>query len=177
MRVQTITPAELVHLRTQGQPVEIIDVRTPAEFHEIRADTARLFPLDALNPRSIMEARTGKADDPLYLICRSGGRSHVAAEQFMAAGYPNVVNVLGGTMAWEKLGLPVLRGERKTISLERQVRIVAGSLVLVGAVLGAFVHPAFIALAAFIGAGFLFSGITDTCGMGMLLARMPWNRA
>ncbi len=73
-------------------------------------------------------------------------------------------------------GCPVDVRGKKTISLERQVRIAAGLLVLLGALLGWLVHPAFIGLSAFIGAGLLFSGITDTCGMGMILARMPWNQ-
>src|SRR5271157_3127554 len=89
--------------------------------------------------------------------------------------YHNVVNVEGGTLEWERAGLPVVRG-KKTVSLERQVRIAAGSLVVLGTGLGAFVHPGFLALSAFVGAGLVFAGITDTCGMGMLLARMPWNR-
>jgi len=67
------------------------------------------------------------------------------------------------------------RGKR-TISLERQVRIAAGSLVLLGAVLSLLVHPYFIGLAAFVGAGLVFAGVTDTCGMAMCLARMPWNQ-
>jgi hypothetical protein len=86
-----------------------------------------------------------------------------------------VVNVEGGTQAWDQAGLPVIRGE-KTISLERQVRIAAGLLVVSGTALGAFVHPYFLGLAAFVGAGLVFAGITDTCGMGMILARMPWNQ-
>ena len=77
-------------------------------------------------------------------------------------------------MACVESGLPVARG-KKAISLERQVRIAAGSLVLLGAALS-FVHPAFIGVSAFVGAGLVFAGITDTCGMGMILARMPWNR-
>ena len=64
----------------------------------------------------------------------------------------------------------------KVISLERQVRIAAGLLVLVAVTLGWLVHPAFLGLAAFVGAGLVFAGVTDTCGMGLLLARMPWNR-
>ena len=78
-------------------------------------------------------------------------------------------------MACIAAGLPVVRG-KKAISLERQVRIAAGSLVVVGALLGWSVHPAFVGLSAFVGAGLVFAGITDTCGMGMILARMPWNR-
>jgi rhodanese-related sulfurtransferase len=113
-------------------------------------------------------------NEPLYVICRSGSRGQKACEQFQKAGFTNVQNVDGGTLACIDAGLPVVRG-RKAISLERQVRIAAGSLVLAG-VLGSFVHPAAIGLAAFVGAGLIFSGITDTCGMGMLLARMPWNQ-
>jgi hypothetical protein len=85
-----------------------------------------------------------------------------------------VVNIEGGTLACVEAGLPVVRG-KKAISLERQVRIAAGSLVLLGAALS-FVHLAFIGLSAFVGAGLVFAGITDTCGMGMMLARMPWNQ-
>ena len=81
----------------------------------------------------------------------------------------------GGTLACEAANLPVVRGQ-KAISLERQVRIAAGSLVLIGAILGFWVDPYWIALAAFVGAGLIFAGITDTCGMAMLLARMPWNQ-
>ncbi len=70
---------------------------------------------------------------------------------------------------------PLERGTTKVISLERQVRIVAGSLVVIGVVLGYFVHPWFVGLSAFVGAGLVFAGITDFCGMGLLLAKFPWN--
>jgi rhodanese-related sulfurtransferase len=176
MSVPTITPNELEALRRQGRTIELIDVRTPVEYREVHAEPARLVPLDALDPKALMEARNGTRDEPLYLICRSGSRGRQACERFHAAGYTNVVNVEGGTQAWEQAGLPVVRG-KKGISLERQVRIAAGALVVLGTALGAFVHPAFLAVAAFVGAGLIFAGVTDTCGMGMLLARMPWNRA
>jgi rhodanese-related sulfurtransferase len=87
----------------------------------------------------------------------------------------HVVCVEGGTDAWEQAGLPVVRGH-KVISLDRQVRMAAGLLVLLGVGLSFLVHPAFSALSAFVGAGLLFAGITDTCGMAMLLAKMPWNQ-
>lgn len=174
MSVSTIRPSELEE-RRRRQVVDLIDVRTPTEYREIHAEPARLVPLDSLDPDAVMRARNGSAEDPLYVICRSGGRGRQAAERFQAAGYRNVVNVEGGTIAWEQSGLPVIRGP-KSISLERQVRIAAGALVLIGTTLGSIVHPGFLALAAFVGAGLIFAGITDTCGMGMLLARMPWNR-
>jgi rhodanese-related sulfurtransferase len=122
-----------------------------------------------------MQARNGVRDEPLYVICRSGSRGRQACEKFVAAGFTNVVNVEGGTLACVESGLPVVRG-KKMILLERQVRIAAGSLVLIGAALGWLVHPAFIGLSAFVGGGLVFAGVTDTCGMGMMLARMPWNQ-
>ena len=99
----------------------------------------------------------------------------MACEKFVAAGYHNVVSVEGGTAAWEAAGFPVQRG-KKAVSLERQVRILAGALVLLGAMLAWFVHPAFVFLSGFIGAGLVFAGVTDTCGMAMALGRMPWNQ-
>ena len=175
MDVATITPGKLESLRQQGRAVDLIDVRTPVEYREVHAEDARPVPLDRLEPRALMEARNGPKGEPLYVICRSGSRGRQACEAFQAAGFTNVVNVEGGTLAWEQAGLPVVRG-RKAMSLERQVRIAAGSLVVLGTALGAFVHPAFLGLAAFVGAGLVFAGVTDTCGMGMMLARMPWNR-
>jgi rhodanese-related sulfurtransferase len=175
MSLATISPRELDAQRQNGQTVELIDVRTPVEFQEVHCSYARNVPLSDLNPRELMQKRTVLADQPLYVICRTGSRGKQACEKFHAAGFSNVVNVEGGTLAWEQAGLPVVRG-RKIMSLERQVRIAAGLLVVIGAVLGYFVHPWFIGLSAFVGAGLIFAGVTDTCGMGLLLARMPWNQ-
>jgi rhodanese-related sulfurtransferase len=172
MSVTTITPQRLADLCKSGK-IDLLDVRTPVEFRELHATDARNVPLDQLDPATIMQART--SDEPLYVLCRSGGRGKQACEKFLAAGFTNVVNVEGGTLAWAECGLPVVRG-KKAISLERQVRIAAGSLVLLGLLLAWLVHPAFLALSAFIGAGLVFAGVTDTCGMGLLLARMPWNQ-
>ncbi len=176
MDVPTITPVGLEALRRRGDPVELIDVRTPVEYRQVHAEFARSIPLDRLDPRSIMGSRSGPIDQILYVICRSGSRGRQACEAFQAVGFPNVVNVEGGTLAWEQAGLPVVRG-KKAVSLERQVRIAAGSLVVLGTALGALLHPAFVGVAAFVGAGLVFAGVTDTCGMGMILARMPWNGA
>ncbi len=175
MEVVTIGPRELAGKRQGGEPVELIDVRTPVEYREVHCPFARNVPLSDLDPKVIITARNGTADKPLYVICRSGSRGKQACEKFLAAGYTNVVNVEGGTLAWANCGLPVNRG-KKAISLERQVRIAAGKLVVLGAVLGYFVHPYLIGLSAFVGAGLVFAGVTDTCGMGLLLTRMPWNR-
>lgn len=174
MSVTKISPQELHERRQQGK-CDLIDVRTPAEYGEVHATDAVNLPLDRLSPKDVMQSRNGSADQPLYVICKSGNRAGKACDKFISAGYDNVVNVEGGTDAWASAGLPVVRG-KKAISLERQVRIAAGFLVLVGALLGIFVHPYFAGLSAFVGAGLMFAGITDTCGMAMVLAKMPWNQ-
>ncbi len=87
-------------------------------------------------------------------------------------GFTNVANVVGGTLAWDQAGLPVVR-RKKAISPERQVRIAAGALGQIGAVLGEFVDPYWIGLSGFVGTGLMFAGITGTCAMGLMLARMP----
>jgi rhodanese-related sulfurtransferase len=175
MKIPTIRPEELEALRKRGEPVELIDVRTPLEFRAVHAEAARLVPLDRLDGPAVKELLEGTGGSPIYLICRSGGRSLKAARKLVEAGGLNVVNVEGGMLAWERAGLPVFRGE-PMISLERQVRIAAGSLVVTGTALGLLVHPGFFGLSAFVGAGLVFAGITDTCGMGLLLALMPWNQ-
>lgn len=175
MSVSTISPQQLAE-RCQGAgKLDLIDVRTPVEFREVHVAFARNVPLDRLDPAALLASRPGSKEEPVYLICRSGSRGRQACEKFLAAGFANVVNVEGGTLACVEAGLPVVRGQ-KAVSLERQVRIAAGLLVLLGAGLGLLVHPAFIGLAAFVGAGLVFAGVTDTCGMGMMLARMPWNQ-
>lgn len=173
MIVTTISPKQLSDMVQAGKSVELIDVRTPVEYREVHVEGARNVPLDQLNATQLAAAQNG-SDQPLYVICRSGGRGKQACEKLHAAGYLHVVNVEGGTQAWDQAGLPVVRG-KKAISLERQVRITAGSLVLLGT-LGALVNPYWIGLAGFVGAGLVFAGITDTCGMGMMIARMPWNQ-
>jgi rhodanese-related sulfurtransferase len=170
--LEVISPSALGNLRKAG-PVALIDVRTPMEFRQIHADEATNVPLDQFDPAAVLAAHP---EETLYLICRSGARSAKACEKLLAvAGSRRIVNVDGGTLAWEAAGLPVVRG-RKSVSLERQVRIAAGSLVLAGVALAYFVDPWLIGLSAFIGAGLVFSGVTDTCGMGLALAKMPWNR-
>ncbi|GIW96305.1 MAG: sulfurtransferase [Pirellulaceae bacterium] len=176
MDIPTITVQALNQLRQSGRPVRLIDVRTPAEYREVHVDFAVNVPLDKISPETIRQQVNGDPNEPIYFICRSGSRSNQACQKLRNLGLTNVVTVEGGTLAWIEAGLPVVRG-KKAISLERQVRIAAGSLVLLGVVLGWLVHPAFYGLSAFIGAGLVFSGVTDTCGMAMILAKMPWNQA
>ena len=175
MSTAVIKPQELAERCTAGKKIDLIDVRTPVEFREVHVEVARNVPLDQLDPAALMQSRNGSGNEPLYVICRSGSRGQQACEKFLKAGFTNVVNIEGGTLACVEAGLPVVRG-KKAISLERQVRIAAGLLVVTGSALGYFVDPYWIGLAAFVGAGLTFAGITDTCAMGMMLARMPWNQ-
>jgi len=167
--VATISPREAAR-RISESAGELIDVRMPPEFEEVHAQGARLIPLNELDASKLNDKGC------VYLICKMGQRARKACEKLQAAGRSDVWCVEGGTTAWEQAGLPVVRGGRKHMSLERQVRIAAGSLVLIGAVLGFVVHPLLHWLSALIGAGLVFAGITDFCGMAMLLAKMPWNR-
>jgi len=175
MPVVVISPMELEVRRKSGEPLDLIDVRTPAEFREVHVEFARNVPLDQLNPAELLAQRSETEQRPLYVICRSGSRAAKACERLLAAGFPHLINVEGGTLACAQAGLPVVHG-KKTISLERQVRITAGLLILVGAVLSHF-YPLVWLLPAAMGTGLMFAGLTDSCAMGMVLAKMPWNRA
>ena len=176
MPSKSISIDEVQRLQQSGQTIDLLDVRTAPEYDQLHAKGAQHTPLDRVDPAAIMAARNGSPSRPLYVLCRSGSRADKAVEKFQQAGFTDVYSVEGGTVAWEKAGLPVVRGEGRVISLERQVRIGAGVLVLVGVVLGWLVHPAFYGISAFVGAGLIFAGVTDWCGMGMLLAKLPWNR-
>ena len=162
--------------RAKGKSLHLVDVRTPAEFEAVHATGVKLYPLDALDPKRISAELGISAQAPVIFLCASGNRARKAAEKFHAEGIPHCLVVEGGTKAWEVAGLPVVRG-KGAISIERQVRIGAGTMVLVGVVLGSWVDPLWFFLSGFVGAGLIFAGITDWCGMGMLLAKMPWNQA
>ena len=160
--------------KRRSQPIDVvfIDVRTSAEFKSIHAEGSVNLPMQKLDLDEITFAK----ENEIHVICQSGGRSIKVCQKLETAGFTNVVNVEGGTSAWHEAGLPVVEGN-KVMSIERQVRVATGSLVVIGALFGQFLHPAGFGLSAFIGAGLVFAGITDTCGMGMVIAKMPWNRA
>jgi rhodanese-related sulfurtransferase len=107
--INSISVREL-HALSQRQPVEIVDVRTLEEFREMRAPGVRHVPMDTIDPHVLMQSRALPAAEPLYFICHVGGRSGRVCQVMMSYGYPNVVNVEGGTEAWEEAGLPIERG-------------------------------------------------------------------
>ncbi len=170
--IKQISPEEARRCIEEGGGL-FLDARAPAEHRAIHAVGVKNVPLDTLDASTCnaLCAKGGK----VYVICKSGQRARMAAEKLVAAGNPEVVVVDGGTDAWATAGLPVVRGQG-VMSLERQVRIAAGSLVVVGVVLSFVLHPGFIGLSAFVGCGLVFAGVTDTCMMGMMLSKMPWNQ-
>ena len=169
MSTATISPRDLQARIAQGEQLLLVDVRTPAEHAALHVPGVVLMPLDQLGPQAVP-----RDQGVVHLLCQSGGRATRAAETLSAAGIACCV-VDGGTQAWAAAGLPVNRG-RGVIGIERQVRIAAGSLVVIGVVLGLTVHPWLIGISGFVGAGLVFAGISDWCGMGLLLAKAPWNR-
>lgn len=171
----TIAPVELSKLFATGKPV-VLDVRTPVEFAEVHVQQALNVPLDKFSPETLVSSGEAKREQTTYLLCKSGERSAQAAGKLLAAGFTAPVVVAGGTDAWIAAGLPVVRGAVHAMSLERQVRIAAGSLVLVGVLLGQFLNTGFIWISGFVGASLVFAGLTGICGMGLILAKMPWNR-
>lgn len=175
MTTRFVTPRIIQSFVEKGRCVKVIDVRTPAEYGEVHATVALNMPLDSLDPKCIDEMLEECENGMGYLICKSGARAHQAARKLQKAGVENVAVVEGGTDAWVADGCPVVRGE-KVMSMERQVRIAAGSLVVLSVLLGFFISPYFLGISAFVGSGLVFSGVTDTCGMGMLLSKMPWNQ-
>ena len=173
MSQPTIAPAEASAALLSGQGT-LVDVRTPAEFEEVHAEGAQLVSLDVLDSAAV-EAVRGRHPGPVYLLCASGIRATKAAGILQAAGLTDALVVAGGTNAWVAAGLPVVRG-RKTISIERQVRIGAGTFVVTGFVLGWWVQRDFFIISGLVGLGLIFAGVTDICTLGSLLAKALWNR-
>ncbi|ANY18790.1 Inner membrane protein YgaP [Tsuneonella dongtanensis] len=166
MTCQTITPAEALRLVSQG--AKLIDVRGPDEFARARLPGAENRPLDALG--SVAH------DGPVVFHCKSGMRTAANADRLAAAAPGTVYIVEGGLEGWRKAGLPVEETKGAPLEIMRQVQIAAGTLVLVGVILGFLVAPAWFGLSAFVGAGLTFAGVSGWCGMAHLLAIMPWNR-
>lgn len=168
MSIQTISPQAARQLQQQG--ARFIDIRGADEFGREHISGATCVPGDA----GVAPAKGGAA---AVYYCRSGIRTAAAADQLAAAseGQPCYI-IEGGLDAWKRASLPVVKDRSQPIEMQRQVQIGAGSLVLVGVVLGALVHPGFFALSGFVGAGLVFAGVSGFCGMARVLALAPWNR-
>lgn len=176
--IQTMKPRMLNQMIEHGEQVHLIDVRSPAEFRSGHAAGAISIPLDQLDPNHLSK-RLGDAkaghDKPLFLTCQSGYRAKQAAQQLKQAGFVDLYLVDGGTEAWSKADLPTQRCGR-ALSLERQVQITIGTLLVLKVFFGFTVHELFFAVIPLIGAGLIVAGLTRWCGMARLISRMPWNK-
>lgn len=152
----------------------LIDVREPAEVEATRIESAIVVPLSG----SLTISETIAKDLAIIVVCRSGNRSSKACP-LISKQFPNhqIYNLDGGVMAWEKGGYPLIRSSRKVLPLDQQVQLTVGCLVLLASLLGFFSSPWFLLISAFVGSGLIFAGLSGTCGLAMLLARMPWNKA
>ncbi|HEX6001956.1 MAG TPA: rhodanese family protein [Hyphomicrobiaceae bacterium] len=167
MSLPSITPAEAKRLLDEG--AVLVDVRGPDEHARERIPDATNHPVDHLTTLDVR-------DRPVIFHCRSGQRTAAHAAKLAAATTCDAYIIEGGIEAWKKAGLPVARDRSQPIEVQRQVQIAAGSLVLIGVVLGQVASPVFYAVSAFVGAGLTFAGISGWCGMASLLGLMPWNR-
>lgn len=168
----TIDSQNLSERLGSAAPPRVLDVRTPGEFETAHIAGAYNVPLDLL--REHRDEIIKHLDDEVVLVCRSGQRAAQAEESLRSAGLANVHILDGGIVAWESAGFAVNRGTRRW-DLERQVRLVAGSIVLTS-ILGSVAAPKLKWLAAGVGGGLTFAALSNTCAMGMLLAKLPYNR-
>ena len=171
--LNTITPDEAARLLREGGAT-LVDVREADEHARERIPGARNLPLSRLEEAELA-VHQGK---PVLFHCRSGARTAGNADRLAAkAGLCEAYVVEGGLDAWKRAGLPVAEDRRQPLELMRQVQIAAGSMVVLGVLLGAFVTPGFYLLSGFVGAGLIFAGVTGTCGLARVLRMMPWNRS
>lgn len=178
MTLKTLSPAQVTECHTHGL---LLDVRTALEHHHCKLTQPHLhLPLDQLDPDHLAQTdpQLGR-EKTLYLLCRSGKRAEKAALKLHAAGLHNLCVIAGGLEACEQAGLTVVKtapAGSGPISLERQVRIAAGSFIVLGSLAALVWNTQFVALPLFVGCGLVFAGITNRCGLALLLAKMPWNK-
>lgn len=169
--MKTITVDELKSKIDSGEDVQLVDVRSPAEYLSSRVTGAQLLPMthfDQLAP-SLDKQRA------VYTLCGGGSRAKAFCEKLDILGFNSVV-IEGGMRKWEKQGYPVERAANVPWSIERQTRFGAGLFVFLGVVLGVTVHPGFSYFAGFVGLGLMIAGASNFCGMAMALEKMPWNK-
>lgn len=164
---QRISPAEARRRIAAG--ATLIDVRDADEFARDHVPGSRNIPVADLASAPLPQG-------DLVFTCRSGNRTAGCAGIIADRAADRAVILDGGLGAWQAAGGPVAHNARAPLPIMRQVQIAAGTLVLAGILLSFAVHPGFLGLAAFVGAGLAFAGLSGWCGMALLLQRMPWNR-
>lgn len=168
-----LTPGELQALARRSPRLRLLDVRTPGEHEAVHIPGSYNVPIDALEAH--LPAMRAGVRGPVVLICHSGQRARRAAGMLAAAALPDALVLEGGIVRWAAEGGSVVRAHPR-LPLERQVRIAAGLLAAMGAALALLVHPLFALVPLFIGSGLTFAGITNRCGLALVLTRLPYNR-
>ena len=171
-RLEMVSPKDARALTAEGGRYKFLDVRSPLEYNEVHIKGSVNVPMDMVAARLDELGTTG---DAYVVLCRTGNRSAMAADMLIQSGIKDVRVLGGGMTQWQKEHLPVEKGAGG-VSIERQVRIGAGTLVLSGIALAFLVHPAFIGISVFVACGLVYAGTTDNCLMGMLLMQLPYNK-
>lgn len=166
----SISVDELSRLMDSNPAVKLVDVRSPGEYATGHVPQASNIPLEQVEMRL-----ADLGDAPVVLLCHSGNRANMACE-ILADHHPEILVVEGGTQAWIQAGKPIVSSSCTRWSLERQVRLIAGLMVLMGSLLALFVSPAWVYLPLMMGAGLTVAGLTNWCGMAFILAALPWNQ-
>jgi rhodanese-related sulfurtransferase len=166
-----ITPGDAKRRLENGAAI-LVDIREPMEHARESIAGARLHSLSTFDGSAL-----GGADAPAVIFhCQSGNRTLAHAERLQGCGVPEAYLLEGGMSGWKEAGYPTSIDRTKPIELQRQVQITAGMLIVSGLLLSWLISPLFIGLAAFVGAGLIFAGVSGWCGMAKLLGLMPWNR-
>lgn len=177
MTTTTLTAKDFISATLRGDNMTIIDLRTQGEISTECLNNCIALPVQELNHQTLDKALVNHTEGaPVFLLCQTGKRAQMAVEKLADKKHLSLVILEGGLNAIKAAGAATNKGKKNVMCLERQVRIAAGSLVLIGVTLGFLVHANFFLIAGFVGAGLTFAGISDTCAMGMVLARMPWNQ-
>lgn len=174
MAIKTISIEQLNNIVKDKGCDCIIDVREAGEYKSEHVEGSQHLPLSSLNDAS--NTLNLNSEQEIYIMCRTGMRAKKAADHMYSKGFKHINIVEGGIEAWKSLGLTTLKGKSTVWSLERQVRFTAGLLVMIGFLGSMIIHPGFIYLSVGVGFGLMFSAMTNTCGMGMVLMAMPWNK-
>lgn len=172
MPIKSIDPKTAQQWLAKNEAV-IIDVREPVEYAAMHIAGAKLIPLGVINENKLPELGNKK----LIIHCQLGRRGGMACEKlFKDNSNLEIYNLEGGIVAWEKAGFKIERSGSVCLPVDRQVQVTIGGGVLLGIILGYFIHPIFLLLSAFLGAGLLQAGLTGWCGLALLMAKMPWNQ-
>lgn len=177
MNIKRITANEFL-ARVNNDNDVIIDLRTGVEVANECIGNCVHIPVQDLDPQVLdntLEQHNAQPKE-IFLLCQTGGRANMALDKLKSCTDKNFVVIEGGLTALKSAGANIIKGDSNVISLERQVRIAAGFLVFIGVLLGFTVNTNFYFLSGFVGVGLMFAGISNTCAMGMMLAKMPWNK-